>query len=149
MFKTQAAHDLTDTISQPREYIDQSLGGIFKFAWGKMLDAHRMRLLHCFDLGRDPRMACPRLTVSTNGTANRDHGQRCETNAVRAQAHEFDHIGCSADATVGPDLHLGSQAGFTQRTMRLHNTDLSGQSHIAERVHARSAGTTIETGQVD
>src|SRR5258707_13392299 len=63
-----------DAFANACEQIDERLCGLLKITRNKMFDAISRRFFCCFKLSRDARMTCAKLTVSTNGASNRDHG---------------------------------------------------------------------------
>src|SRR5215211_3503723 len=114
-----------------------------------MLDAFVMRLFCRFKLGRDSCMTCTALTISADRTADRNHGQSSQPNAVRPQAHQLDRICCRADATVCPEFHFFAQTCLGQGALRIHDADLSRESYVSERMRARRTRASIVPGKAD
>ena len=114
-----------------------------------MFEPHGLRLVCRFNLGGDTRMTGPELTVPADRTSDRDHGQSSKPDSVRAQTHQLDRVRAGAYAAIRPDLHFSAQTRFTQRAMRIHNSNFGRQTHIAQGMRTRRASSAIVSGQID
>src|SRR6266508_803408 len=103
MFETKLCNGRLHRFPQTIEDIDKRLHCLLKITRDKMLDACSLCSFLRFNLRGDAGMTGAQLTVSTDRTADGDHGQSPQAHAVRAQTHQLDHIRSRADSAVRPD----------------------------------------------
>src|SRR5688572_32148018 len=89
------------------------------------------------------------LTVTADRTTNRDHGKTPKPYSICTKTHQLDRVRRGAYAAIRPDFDFSTQAGFTQRAMRFHDSDFSRQTNITKRMGTGRAGSTVISGQVD
>src|SRR5207244_4279315 len=105
------------------EVVDRAL----EFARLEPLYAALGRLRDGVELCRDPDVAGVELAAAADRAADRDHRERAEANAIRAEAEHLRHVVRALHAAVAPDLDEVTQARRDERAMRLRDADLRGK----------------------
>src|SRR5437870_5484425 len=121
------------------EVVDRAL----EFARLEPLYAALGRLRDGVELCRDPDVAGVELAAAADRAADRDHGERAEANAIRAEAEHLRHVVRALHAAVAPNLDEVTQARRDERAMRLRDADLRGKPGAPERVLARRPGAAV------
>src|ERR1043165_2809107 len=84
-FKTKSCNYKLHCFPQTGEDVDQRLDRLLKITRDKMLKTRSLRGFLCFNLRSNSCMTRAALTISTDRTADRNHRQRAQANAVRAE----------------------------------------------------------------
>src|SRR5207302_3037039 len=130
---------------EPREVQD----GALELARLEPLHAALGRLDRGLDLRGDADVTGVELATPADRAADRDHGERPESNAVRAKAEHLRDVERALHTAVAPDLDEAAKSRRHQSLMRLGDADLDRKPRSAKRVLARGAGTSVEPGERD
>src|SRR5688572_26436601 len=104
MFEAKSCDDIPDSLSQAIEHIDQCLSGLLEIAWDEVFKPHGLRLVCGFNLCGNARMTGPKLAVTADRTADRDHWQSPERDSICTKAHQLDRVSCRSYAAIRPDF---------------------------------------------
>src|SRR5688500_7118000 len=101
------------------------------------------------DLCRDADVAGVQLAAAADRAPERDHRERREADAVRAETHHLHDVERALHPAVAPDLDPRAEPVLRERAVRLRDPDLGGQARPPQGVQPRGAGSAVVAGQRD